>query len=496
MPEKQNPFIGSTRRDFLKLSATLAATGVAAKSAAAKSVAAESTAYSENSAQASSVSPSSIRVWVTDSQLRCAQAPPLAWGPGAASSSGASASIDLTPDKTFQTVLGFGAAFTDGACYVLNQLATPAREALLHEMFHPSAMGLSVCRACMGASDYSTKAYTYNDGAEDPTLQRFSIEHDRQYILPILREARKLNPDLFLLATPWSPPGWMKSGGSLLGGSMRKKYLPLYSQYFVKFLKAYAAEGVPIQAVTSQNEVDTDQDGRMPACIWPQEYEIEFVKLLGAQLEQNSIATKIWILDHNYNLWGRVACMLDDPGVQKYCNDVAWHGYYGTPDMVTKVHSMYPEASMHWTEGGPDFTNPDYLTDWTKWGHTFTGALRNWCDSITAWNVALDEQGRPNIGPFPCGGVVSIHSKTKQITRSGQFWALAQFSRFIRRGARRFDTQGTIPELDHVAFQNPDGQRVFVLSNAKTDKQVALQLQGMATNLDLKKDSLTTLVWS
>ena len=122
----------------------------------------------------------------------------------------------------------------------------------------------------------------------------------------------------------------MKAGGSMLGGSMRKHYFASYAQYFLKFLEAYAGEGVSIQAVTSQNEVDTDQDGRMPACLWGQEYEIEFVKdHLGPVLKANNIPTKIWLLDHNYNLWGRAICELDDPGVRKYANAVAWHGYVG-----------------------------------------------------------------------------------------------------------------------------------------------------------------------
>src|SRR5205085_9013938 len=126
----------------------------------------------------------------------------------------------------------------------------------------------------------------------------------------------------------------------------------------------YAAEDVVVQAITPQNEVDTDQDGRMPACIWPQEYEIEFVRSLGPALKQNGLSTQIWILDHNYNLWGRASCTLDDPADRQYSNAVAWHGYYGTPEMIAKVRENHPDASMHWTEGGPDYTSPDYQTDW------------------------------------------------------------------------------------------------------------------------------------
>lgn len=432
--------------------------------------------------------------WVTSEKSRFARMSPVTWRAATGSSESA---IVLNPEKKFQPVLGFGAAFTDAACYMFNQLSPSAREQLFHELFHPSEMGLSVCRTCIGSSDYSTKVYSYDEGEPDPELKRFSIEQDRQYILPMLREARKANPELFLFSSPWSPPGWMKAGGSMLGGSMRRRYLPTYAHYFLKFLQAYSDEGVPIQAVTPQNEVDTDQDGRMPACLWPQEYEIEFVRdHLGPLLEKHGVATKIWILDHNYNLWGRAIAELDDSGLRKYCNAVAWHGYVGTPEMMSKVHEVHPDAEMYWTEGGPDYTSPDYLTDWVKWARTFTDALRNWCRGITGWNLALDERGRPNIGPFPCGGVVTIHSQTREITRSGQYWAFAHFSRAIRRGARRFDSESTLPGVGHVAFENPDGQRVVVVSHAGPARTAVLQMGAKNADIFLDQDSVTTFVWS
>lgn len=432
-------------------------------------------------------------MWVTNQNLRCTRAPDISWK----TSSGGFAEnvITIDPKKQFQTVLGFGAAFTDAACYMFNQLSTRVRALLFHEMFHPSELGLNVCRTCMGASDYSTSVYSYDEGEADPTLERFSIAHDREYILPILREARSANPELFLFSSPWSPPGWMKSGGSMLGGSMRRRYLPAYAQYFVKFLQAYAAEGVPVQAVTPQNEVDTDQDGRMPACIWPQEYEIEFVQHLGPLLEQNQLNTKIWMLDHNYNLWGRAICELDNPAVRKYSNAIAWHGYVGGAEMMSKVQTAYPDAAMHWTEGGPDYTSPNYLTDWASWGKTFAAVLRNGCRSITAWNLALDEKGRPNLGPFPCGGVVTIDSQSKEITRSGQYWAFAHFSRFIRRDAKRFDSQSTGRDVSHIGVENPGGRRVLVLSNTGADQTVTVQMDTMQAAISVARDSVTTLVW-
>jgi len=472
-----------TRREFLRSSAlSVAATAVAGTVPLL--------------ARDAGPSPSGmITSFVTNQKLRFTRMDPIRWV-GASGTSSADA-IVLNPEVKFQEILGFGAAFTDAACYMFNQLSSAAREPLFHDLFHPSEMGLSVCRTCIGSSDYSTEVYSYDEGTPDPDLKRFSIARDREYILPILREARKANPELFLFSSPWSPPGWMKSGDSMLGGTIRRRYLPNYAAYFLKFLQGYAAEGVPIQAVTVQNEVDTDQDGKMPACTWPQEAEVEFVRNnLGPLFQQNGISTKIWIIDHNYNLWGRAIAELDDSGLRKYCNAVAWHGYNGHPEMMSRVHDAHPDVEMHWTEGGPDYTSPDYLTDWAKWSRNFVGILRNWCQSITGWNLALDELGRPNIGPFPCGGLVTINSKTKDITRSGQYWAFAHFSRTIRRGARRMDSRSTLPGVDHVAFENPDGQRVLVVSNSGPARTTAVQIGSGKADVALSEDSVSTLVWT
>jgi len=398
--------------------------------------------------------------------------------------------------KKFQEHLGIGGAFTDAACYTFNQLDAPARTQLFHEMFHPSEMGLSVGRICIGSSDYSTSVYSYDEGEPDPELNRFSIDHDRAYILPILREARSANPDLFLLASPWSPPGWMKPNGSMLGGCMHPSSMPAYANYLLKFLQGYDAEGVRINSVTSQNEVDTEQDGRMPACAWPQEYEISFVRdHLGPTLRKNGVNTEIWLLDHNYNLWGRAICCLDAPGLREFSNAVAWHGYAGAPDMVTKVHQAYPSIEMYWTEGGPDITAKDYLTDWCKWGETFTGILRNWCRCIIGWNLALDENGKPNVGPFTCGGTVTINSQTREITRNGHFWGMNHFSRSIRRGARRFDSVNGPASLFHVAFENKDSERVLILTNPGPQKSVEIISAGKYAEAQLAPSSITTLAW-
>jgi glucosylceramidase len=466
----------ATRRDFLRVSA------VAAASLAASNVA---PLWGASAAPA--------RAWTTAQGRRFQEIETLPWR---VSITNSSRRIRLNPTEIHQEILGFGAALTDASCYLLDKLNSQQRQALLAEVFGPGGLRFSVGRTCIGSSDYSTSAYSFDEGAEpDTDLKRFSIEHDRGYILPSLRAASEHNADLFLFSSPWSPPGWMKTGGSLLGGSMQKKYFAAYAEYFVRFLQAYAAEGVKVNAVTIQNEVDTDQDGRMPAALWGQEYEMAFVKsYLGPAFERASLDTKIWILDHNYDLWGRVVDELRDPDVNQYVDGVAWHGYAGTPDAMTRVHDEFPAKNCYWTEGGPNINSTDYTTDWVKWSHTFTGALKNWAQCNVGWNLLLDEKGTPNIGPFPCGGVVTVDSKTHQITRSGQYWAFSHYSRLVRRGARVIASHGDLTGIDHVAFENPDGSHVLVVTNQGEGQQIQCQVGARALDLSLDSDSVTTLL--
>jgi glucosylceramidase len=443
-----------------------------------------------------------VRVWSTFRDRHHAAGEPLAWKPA---SEVAPDAIVLDPASTKQEILGFGGALTDATCYVLSQLSESEREAVMRDLFAPGEMAMNVCRTCIGASDYSRNAYTFDESSEpDPELKKFSIEHDRAYILPVLKQARQVNPGLFLFSSPWTPPGWMKAGGSMLGGSMRKSSYAPYAQYFVKFLNGYKAEGVAIDAVTVQNEVDADQDGRMPACLWGQEYEIEFVKWhLGPALRKAGIATKIWVLDHNYALWGRAIDELSDDEANQFIDGIAWHGYAGEVSAMTRVHDAFPAKNAYWTEGGPDYTQPDYQTDWATWAETFNGIVNNWARSITAWNIALDEKGRPNIGPFSCGGTITIDSSSHKVTQSGQYWAFAHYSKHVKRGARVFATDGVGESafrrdptpITCAGFRNPDGSLVVVIANRGHGKRVQLALGTNAIEVDLPADSVHTLEW-
>jgi glucosylceramidase len=406
---------------------------------------------------------------------------------------------------------------------MINQLDAPTREKFLRELYHPSELGLEVGRICVGSSDYATKMYSYDEGDPDPDLQRFSIDHDKQYILPQLRIARQHTPGLYLLASPWSPPGWMKANGTMLGGSLKPSSFPAYAKYLVKFLQAYQAEGVPVDAITSQNEVDTDQDGRMPACVWGQEHEIGFVSQhLGPALEAGKLPTKIWILDHNFNLWGRVLNTLENPEVSRYVDGVAWHPYVGSVTAMTRVHDAFPDKHMYWTEGrlgatadaagvlsyagtpaavNPDGTprarrDPPTPVQIALAGVGAANAVRNWVRCIMFWNVVLDEFGNPNIGPMHSVPLIVIDSKTKEIIRGGDYWAMKHYNHAARRGARRFDSQGGPEGVAHVAFVNPDGRKTAVLSNAGGARKVQLRLGQSAAELPLPAESITNLSWT
>lgn len=438
-----------------------------------------------------------LQMWSTFGEQRHAQSPTLKWSKGLSS---LPLLIKIEPSNQYQEILGFGAAFTDAACFTLNRMESKHRADLLNEFFNPKELNLSMCRTCIGSSDYSTEAFSYDEGDADPDLKRFSLDHDRKYVLPMLLEARKVNPELFLFSSPWSPPGWMKSNKSMLGGNMQRKYMVSYANYFAKFLRGYAEAGVPIQAVTIQNEVDTDQDGKMPACAWPQEYEADFAgQILGPTLEKEGLKTKIWVIDHNYNLWGRAICELESPAVRKYVDGIAWHGYLGSPEAMTKVHDAFPSVNTYWTEGGPEYTAKNYTNDFVDWGKTFVGILRNWSKSITAWNLVLDEVGKPNIGPFFCGGFVTVANKTDELTRSGQYWAMAHLSKSIMRGAKRIGSESTkqVDDLHHVAFENTDGVQVLIVVNSGTsEKQLSVQLGDKHADLNVSPLSVTTIKWN
>jgi len=462
-----------------------------------------------------------IRVHQSAGDKRFVALPGLAWQADAGDGPNA---ITLDPTTSFQEILGFGAAFTEASAWLISRMAPDARAQLMHELFSAEGLGINVTRCCIGSSDYATAMFSYDEGAPDPTLARFSIDRDRAYVLPELSTARHINPDLFVLASPWSPPGWMKNGGSMLGGNIKPTNFAVYAQYLVRFLQGYAQAGVPINAITTQNETDTDQAGRMPASAWAQEYEVAFVgKHLGPAIEKAGLDTRIWLLDHNFNLWGRVFNTLEDPNVFKYAEGVAWHPYVGAAEAMTRIHNAYPTKSAYWTEGGFELAagkgtiefaaTPGPMTEGAgaveaapklddaaaivQSALGATHALRNWVRCMIDWNVVLDETGHPNIGPFDLKGTLTVDSRSHLVTRRGpNYWAIKHLNHIAPRGSTVFESSGRIDGLAHVAFVDPHGRKGLMLTNAGAARTVRIRNGGRMAEVALPASSVTNLSWT
>ncbi|MDR1948788.1 MAG: hypothetical protein LBQ38_05300 [Spirochaetaceae bacterium] len=407
--------------------------------------------------------------------------------------------VSLT-GKTDQTMLGFGAALTDASCVLLQGMPEAKRLALLREIYSPEEGNFSVGRICVGSSDYAETPYDFAPVPEDLEMRRFDASHDDAAILPVLRAVRDINPDLFLFASPWSPPGWMKTSGVLQGGWMRQKYIKAFALYYLKFLEHYRKAGIVLDALTVQNESETDQAGKMPACLWHPEFEMEAVLELRKLLDGNGFSElKIWLMDHNLNMWRRAIFQMNDPAVKGASAGIAWHPYEGYPQMISWFRKEHPECENHWTEG--TVVPIDLVTGYNRtfsigdMAAGFLQCIRNGIQSITLWNLALDPVGYPNIGPFNCKGAVEITGEG--VRYSPEYYTLLHFSKFVKRGARRIEVEGDqLPgSLEAAAFVNPDGTRVALVSNTdKFDSEFILRDGGRNIRVPALRESVATIL--
>lgn len=325
----------------------------------------------------------------------------------------------------------------------------------------------------------------------------------------MIKEALAVRPDLYLFASPWSPPAWMKTGGSFCCGFMRREYIDCYAEYIVRFIQEYAKCGIRISALTSQNEVETDQGGKMPACIWHPDTEAEFVIALRKKLKENDLDVEIWLHDHNFSGWKRVKWMMDTHReLENACSGVAFHYYGGSIEETAGLRSAYPAILMHFTEGGPRLYD-HYDTDWCKWGTMIAKVVDQGYCSFTGWNLLLDQQGGPNVGPFFCGGLITRNSRTGELSYSGQYKALAHIARFIKNGAAvcRLEREVQGKEMFNVpadgetpvqacCAENEDGTVCYVLVNANaTKQQVQLQENGQWYYVELLPDEICTVMF-
>lgn len=412
-------------------------------------------------------------------------------------------SIELSERAMHTRFMGFGVALTGSSCYLLNKMDAERRKELLDDIYGEEGLGLTVARVSIGSSDYSPEIYSYEDEKGN-----FSIEKDEEYVLPILREVAERYGELRFFASPWSPPGRMKTGGSMCGGFMREGFVEEYADYIVKFVRAYAERGVRIDAITPQNEPETDQQGRMPACRWSPETEAKFVLALRRKADSAGLPFEIWLCDHNFAFWQRVLWQLEEfPELKECVSAVAFHYYGGGADLIEPVRERHPTLDFHFTEGGPRLYD-NYATDHCKWGIAMVQALNHGCRSFTGWNLLLDESGSPNVGPFFCGGLVTENSVSGELSYSGQYRAFRHFSSYVKRGADILATRVVgedrglygypkqKPSIEVCAARNPDGRIVIELVNPDTSdkRQITLRLRDKVVYFDALPDSLNTII--
>ena len=404
--------------------------------------------------------------------------------------------------------LGFGVAITPSSCYVLSKMSKDERKDLFSHLYSKDGVNLGIARLCIGSSDYSPEIYSYDDVPFDTELSHFSVSRDGEYIIPIIKEILEINPDLYILASPWSPPGWMKTGGSIYGGYMRDEYVDCYADYFVKYIKAYAAHGIKIAAVTPQNECNTQQNYKMPACIWHPETEARFIIALKQKLEKNSLYTKIWMLDHNFSDVPRVTWMLDNcEGLYECCDGVAFHYYSGAIEQTAVIREKYPRLSLYFTEGGPRLCD-NYDTDWCKWALMMVKALKAGYRSFIGWNLMLDEQGGPNVGPFlgQCAGLVTRDSRDGALSYSGQYKAFCHIASLVTPNSKIYPlsvgasfnlAMSAFPksniDIEGVIIENDGKQNAVIVNPNAAGFQVQLELDGKLWYLELQPNSITTL---
>lgn len=374
--------------------------------------------------------------------------------------------------KKYQQMDGFGASFTDASAYlVYNKLTPEKRREVMEKLFdREKGIGISFLRQPMGATDYTTKIYSYDDlpvgVTEDTELKYFSIEHDKQYIIPLLKEAIQINPEIKIMASPWSPPGWMKTTGSMIGGSLRRSYYGVYAQYFVKFIKAYEAEGIPIYAITVQNEplyVPKEYPGMKMDWVEQADFIGEY---LGPAFESAGIRTKILCYDHNWDNTTYAAYVLSNEKASKYVAGSAWHFYGGKHEAMSKIKEMFQDKEIWFTEGSGGDWVPAFFNAYMDQMMHVIRIPRNWAKTVVWWNIALDEKRGPTIlSNSTCRGLIEINQQTGEVKYNVDYYTLGHISKFVRPGAYRIDSYTYMDKLESVAFLNPDGSKVLIISN-------------------------------
>ncbi|CAN5206031.1 glycoside hydrolase family 30 protein [soil metagenome] len=416
--------------------------------------------------------------------------------------------VFVDPSKTFQTFIGIGAALTDAAAETYYKLPKDKQQEVINAYFNKqTGIGYTLGRTNINSCDFSSDMYTYiKEG--DKELKTFNIEHDRKYKIPFIKEAMaaaggKLN----LFASPWSPPAFMKDNNDVLhGGKLKPEFYDSWAMYYTRFIKAYEKEGIPIWAITVQNEPMATQ--RWESCLYTGQEETDFVKNhLGPTLQKAGLQDKkIIAWDHNRDLiYQRAQTYFNDPEASKYIWGIGFHWYEawsgGTPmyDNLKLVHEAFPDKHLLFTEGCAESFDATRYNAWSlgeKYAKSMITDFNNGMEGFTDWNILLDETGGPNhVGNF-CFAPVHGNTKTGQLIYTNAYYYIGHFSKFIKPGAKRIVSSSSRSQLLTTAFKNEDGTVAVVVMNQSSIKTpYNLWINGKAVQATALPHSIATLIF-
>ena len=415
--------------------------------------------------------------------------------------------VFVDPSHTFQTMLGIGGALTDASAETFAKLPKLQQAEFLKAYYSPNdGIGYTLARTSIHSSDFSSGSYTYV-ADKDVALKTFSVKHDEQFRIPFIKQVMAAaGGKLTLYATPWSPPGWMKTTGEMLrGGKLLPEYRQAWADYYVKFIKTYEQLGMPIWGLSVQNEPMATQ--KWESCIFTGEDERDFIKgYLGPTLQKSGLGSrKLIAWDHNRDLlFQRASTVLDDPEAAKYVWGIGYHWYETWTgsgmlfDNERRVHEAYPDKNLIFTEGCVERFDLGRVNDWAlgeRYGMSMIGDFNAGTVGWTDWNVLLDETGGPNhVGNF-CFAPIIADTKTGKLIFTNAYYYIGHFSKFIRPGAKRISASSNRDALQTTAFRNPDGSVAVVVMN-QTDKPQDFQLwmTGQAAKTTATAHSIMTLV--
>lgn len=415
--------------------------------------------------------------------------------------------VFVDPTKTFQSYMGVGAALTDASAETFYKMPKDKQAAIMQAFFDKDkGIGYTIGRTNINSCDFSSDNYTYvQDG--DKELKTFTIEHDRKYKIPFIKEAIKAaGGKLTLFASPWSPPAWMKDNNDMLhGGKLKPEFYDSWAMYFTKFIKEYEKEGLPVWGISVQNEPMATQ--RWESCIYTAEEERDFLKKhLGPTMHKEGLQDKkIIVWDHNRDLiYQRASTYFDDPEASKYAWGIGFHWYENWSggdhmfDNLKRVHEAYPDKTILFTEGCAENFNASRYKAWAlgeKYGRNMIMDFNNGMSGFTDWNIILDETGGPNHAKNFCFAPVHADTKTGEVIYTNAYYYIGHFSKFIQPGAKRVIASPSRSHLLSTAFLNPDGSvAVIVMNQGNTTSPVFLWVNGKAVKVNSRAHSMSTYI--